>query len=705
MKRVFRKQSLVEAPLNGEVVAATGLLGVCRQQVNAPVSMLGFALSVGATASVVSIPGLALAAEGSSVVVLPDAGNAVHEPAAAAPLGLNAMGQTDYYTVSEGDTLWHIAARHQADVDAIKTVNGISQDDVLREGQVLRLPSDSLATVAPVGSVGGEDLAMPEPTTSATLLSVDALEQGWVTLREQDELADELKADAETLDDGTLDETDLSQEADEDSTTLATAALGSSWTGSSATEPLSQEQAIAAAPTPAEEATSLAAAQPTTADGWQDAAVDVAVVPQAEAPAPEANQIANAETTSASAQDSSAPPMSMALHEPSTPHAPRAVARPAAPPVAAAPQASTTEPATPAAASAETLAAVESPSPSAVSSPTRTREQVIQDHLARIRESNGSMVDRDVLNERIRQARLELERSRTETTTVSSASDAPQASRPITQSSALLARESTFVAEPTATAPAVTTPSRSTRASATEPVLPNLPTRLASSTAAPAMDASQRGWTVTDAATEVESASAEVAVAPQTALPSESAATIEAQPMDNRQLLAAAPLGADAYRPFPMVETGQTVSPGMPMLPGSDSFLPEAPNRFNGYVWPTHGTFTSGYGWRWGRMHRGIDVAGPVGTPIVAAANGVVVRSGWNSGGYGNLVDIRHADGSLTRYAHNSRLLVREGQQVSQGQQIALMGSTGRSTGPHLHFEIHLPGTGTVNPMAYLPRR
>jgi murein DD-endopeptidase MepM/ murein hydrolase activator NlpD len=93
---------------------------------------------------------------------------------------------------------------------------------------------------------------------------------------------------------------------------------------------------------------------------------------------------------------------------------------------------------------------------------------------------------------------------------------------------------------------------------------------------------------------------------------------------------------------------------------------------------------TSGYGWRWGRMHRGIDIAGPVGTPIMAAASGVVVRSGWNSGGYGNLVDIRHADGSMTRYAHNSRLLVREGQQVRQGQQIAEMGSTGFSTGPHV---------------------
>jgi murein DD-endopeptidase MepM/ murein hydrolase activator NlpD len=156
---------------------------------------------------------------------------------------------------------------------------------------------------------------------------------------------------------------------------------------------------------------------------------------------------------------------------------------------------------------------------------------------------------------------------------------------------------------------------------------------------------------------------------------------------------------------LPNTSTGETVVPGMPMLPGAGEFLPEAPASSNGYVWPTRGTFTSGYGWRWGRMHRGIDIAGPVGTPIVAAASGVVVRSGWNSGGYGNVVDIRHPDGSMTRYAHNSRLLVREGQQVRQGQSIAHMGSTGYSTGPHLHFEIHLPGSGTVNPIAYLPGR
>lgn len=114
---------------------------------------------------------------------------------------------------------------------------------------------------------------------------------------------------------------------------------------------------------------------------------------------------------------------------------------------------------------------------------------------------------------------------------------------------------------------------------------------------------------------------------------------------------------------------------------------------------------TSGYGRRWGRMHRGIDIAAPVGTPVVASAPGVVVASGWNSGGYGNLVEIKHPGGGLTVYAHNSRILAQAGQQVDQGQQIAEMGSTGRSTGPHVHFEVHIPGKGAVNPLFYLARR
>ena len=124
-----------------------------------------------------------------------------------------------------------------------------------------------------------------------------------------------------------------------------------------------------------------------------------------------------------------------------------------------------------------------------------------------------------------------------------------------------------------------------------------------------------------------------------------------------------------------------------------------------GWIWPTQGVFSSGYGWRWGRMHKGIDIANNVGTPILAARSGQVESAGWNDGGYGYLVELRHADGSLTRYAHNSRILVRPGDQVNQGSVISLMGSTGRSTGPHLHFEILPPGRGAMNPLQFLPPR
>lgn len=124
-----------------------------------------------------------------------------------------------------------------------------------------------------------------------------------------------------------------------------------------------------------------------------------------------------------------------------------------------------------------------------------------------------------------------------------------------------------------------------------------------------------------------------------------------------------------------------------------------------GWIWPSRGIFSSGFGWRWGRMHKGIDIANNVGTPIVAAKDGVVVFSGWHSGGYGYLVTLSHPDGSRSLYAHNSRLLVQEGDEVEQGQPLAQMGSTGRSTGPHLHFEIHPPGRGAVNPLALLPQR
>jgi murein DD-endopeptidase MepM/ murein hydrolase activator NlpD len=169
-------------------------------------------------------------------------------------------------------------------------------------------------------------------------------------------------------------------------------------------------------------------------------------------------------------------------------------------------------------------------------------------------------------------------------------------------------------------------------------------------------------------------------------------------------LVATAPAPVQGYNRLLEMPAGQTVEPQIPPLEERDRYLPNSPQQFNGYIWPTRGTLTSGYGPRWGRMHKGIDIAAPTGTPIYAAAPGEVVSAGWNSGGYGNLVDIRHADGSLTRYAHNSKVLVRKGDRVEQGQKISLMGSTGFSTGPHLHFEIHPSGRGAVNPMAFLPR-
>lgn len=123
------------------------------------------------------------------------------------------------------------------------------------------------------------------------------------------------------------------------------------------------------------------------------------------------------------------------------------------------------------------------------------------------------------------------------------------------------------------------------------------------------------------------------------------------------------------------------------------------------YTWPAQGELTSRYGWRWGRMHKGIDIAAPIGTPVVASASGTVTYAQWNDGGYGNLVEITHPDGTTTLYGHNDRLLVSEGQEVEQNQQIAEMGTTGRSNGPHLHFEICPEGEGADNPMKYLPQK
>lgn len=118
------------------------------------------------------------------------------------------------------------------------------------------------------------------------------------------------------------------------------------------------------------------------------------------------------------------------------------------------------------------------------------------------------------------------------------------------------------------------------------------------------------------------------------------------------------------------------------------------------FIWPTQGTVTSEFKMRWGRMHKGIDIANRYGTPIYASASGKVIRAGWYST-YGQCVMIDHQNGFVTVYAHNSSINVKVGQWVTQGELIAKMGSTGNSTGNHCHFEIRHNGS-CINPRKYL---
>ncbi len=122
------------------------------------------------------------------------------------------------------------------------------------------------------------------------------------------------------------------------------------------------------------------------------------------------------------------------------------------------------------------------------------------------------------------------------------------------------------------------------------------------------------------------------------------------------------------------------------------------------FVMPTKGIFTSNFGYRWGVLHAGIDLANSIGTPIYAVSDGVVVDAG-PTAGYGMWVKLRHADGTVTLYGHVNTTLVGVGERVTAGDQIATMGNRGFSTGPHLHFEVLLGGSERIDPVPWLAKR
>lgn len=130
------------------------------------------------------------------------------------------------------------------------------------------------------------------------------------------------------------------------------------------------------------------------------------------------------------------------------------------------------------------------------------------------------------------------------------------------------------------------------------------------------------------------------------------------------------------------------------------TFVSGSPSA-SGFIWPAAGTLNSRFGPRWGRMHNGLDIGVPTGSPVAASKGGKVIIASWY-GGYGNLVVIDHGGGVSTWYGHNSAFSSSVGQQVTRGQVVARAGSTGNSTGPHVHFEIRFNGS-PFDPMPYLP--
>ncbi|HEY9763842.1 MAG TPA: peptidoglycan DD-metalloendopeptidase family protein [Trichocoleus sp.] len=679
------------SPLESVLESAKAGLPGSHRRVRTSAAMLGLAISMGASGTFLGQTEGAAAAEQMAEPML---------LAAALPpdtLTVSDAGSPSatYHTVQEGENLWQIAQAHRVDVQVIKSANGIFSDEVLKVGQVIRVPAES--TVAPAASASvktvapveeGAKLATSDKTTlAATSQETATSEKQWseseietqtiASVALPSEQAEKLETSQEMA------STPLSGPSSNKASDLeAEVPESTAWLSrsvdSTATEPTTEaaeslveqtsltESVVAPAPSAVKRTQQLAALSQRLGESG---ALSQPVVPVA--PLTEAYRVKPGDTiwTIASRHGIQSETLIEAngVQDPNLIVVGDLIQIPAEASVSSAGTRSSTD-----------LASV----------PTVTSEvSTGSTQIARIRESSSESVDRAALYERIRQARQSLgeQRLAIKESPVADATDVatlPQ-SLPLNEVTQTAGQRDPHVTNLIAEIRAM----QRQRTVAIAPSNPEQPTQIAAVTSL----RNNQGSTV-------EAAPVNPEFAPEAA--PQSKPTTPAP-----ELLAAAPLSPEAYAPVMDVPTGRTVSPDLPVLPNADQYLPEAPNRFDGYIWPARGVLSSGYGPRWGRMHRGVDIAGPVGTPIFAAANGVVVRSGWNSGGYGNLVDIQHPDGSMTRYGHNSRLLVRAGQQVRQGQQIAEMGSTGYSTGPHLHFEIHIPGNGTVNPVAYLPSR
>jgi murein DD-endopeptidase MepM/ murein hydrolase activator NlpD len=171
---------------------------------------------------------------------------------------------------------------------------------------------------------------------------------------------------------------------------------------------------------------------------------------------------------------------------------------------------------------------------------------------------------------------------------------------------------------------------------------------------------------------------------------------------EQRGAARAAPVAGDAAAPTgtpATTEAAAAVANPAPSGSSPESFSPTQ----QGLAWPVDAPITSEFGPRWGRQHSGIDLGAAQGTPVKAAGAGRVKSASFD-GGYGNLVVIEHPDGRETRYAHMASLAVRAGETVRAGQDVGQVGSTGNSTGPHLHFEVRVDGEAH-DPMKSLPKR